>query len=234
MAQGFDPSGSFGSMADQFRRVFGDDFVQNLMKSINVSEMLGGGSGAADSGSRMSDGAIPGMSGAMPGANGGMPGMPGIPGVPGMPNMQGFPFNMMGAGGAPGGAAAQGATAAPASQSGASASPRLDVVQTRHEVIVWIELPGVEAGDVKISATPEALRVKGNLKRPYTMSSDDQVVHAEMVRGEFVRDVPLPVRVKSEKIRANYRQGMLEVRMLKADPDNAPRGQDVPIRFDGG
>lgn len=213
-------------MTDQFRRVFGDDFVQSLMKSINVSEMLGQGAGGQSG--RMGGGA--GMGDA--GTSGGMPGMPGIPGVAGMPNMQGFPFNMMGmgAGSAPQGAPGQ---AAPAPQSGQAVGPRVDVLQTRHEVIVWIELPGAEAGDVKVNATPDSLHIKGNLKRPYVLSSDDQVLHAEMARGEFSRDVPLPVRVKPEKIRANYRQGLLEVRMLKMDPDSAPRGHEVPIRFDG-
>lgn len=146
-------------------------------------------------------------------------------GLPGFPAMSGFPFG--GQAGQAGGGASAGVP--PGSS---VVVPRADVIQTRHEVVVWLELPGAEPGDVKIQASQDSLHVRGNLRRPYAVQADDQVATNELFRGEFRRDIPLPVRVKSEKVRANYRQGLLEVRMLKAEPEAGPRGQDVPIRFD--
>ncbi|MCI0182760.1 MAG: Hsp20/alpha crystallin family protein [Acidibacillus sp.] len=213
MAQGFDGGQSWQSMTEQFRRVFGDEFVQNLMKSINMNDMMS----AAPFFSQSGQGGD--RSGTMPGGPTGSPGQMGMPGMPG----GGFPFGAMG-GGAPG--------QSPSGPAPSSGSPRIDMIQTRHELIVIAELPGVQTGDVKISVLPDRLRLSGQIKRPYTPAVDDQLILSELGRGDFSRDIPLPIRVKTERIRANYKQGYLEVRMFKEDTQEAWKGHEIPIRFE--
>lgn len=139
--------------------------------------------------------------------------------MPGMPGSR-FPFDQ------------GGQTPGAGSSAPSTALPRIDMIQTRHELIVIAELPGVQAGDVKISVLPDRLRLSGQMKRPYTPTVDDQVLLSELARGDFAREIPLPVRVKTERIRANYKQGYLEVRMFKEDARESWQGHEIPIRFE--
>lgn len=211
MNSGMDPSGMWQSMTEQFRRVFGDDFVQNLMKSVNLSDMA---NGAGFGGMGMSGGSRQGESGI---ANGGVP----------FGQNPFFPFGKQGVASEPGSSNQGG------QHQGAMISfPRIDVYTTRHEVIVLAEVPGASPGDVKISVDPEALVIRGHIKNPLQPITDHENIHVELFRGDFTREIALPVRVRTDKVRASYRQGFLEIRMMKDGERPTRTGKDVPIRFE--
>ena len=120
------------------------------------------------------------------------------------------------------------------SQTSSPSLPRIDIYQTRQEVVAVVEVPGLEsANDVKINVTADSLTVSGSLEGRFSSFEKDRFFRDERFRGSFERTVSLPVRVRPQQARAIYRNGLLEVRMLKVGRSgNQKRGRSVPISFD--
>jgi HSP20 family protein len=95
-------------------------------------------------------------------------------------------------------------------------APVLDMHETENEVVLNFELPGVSEKDVALSITGDLLTLKGErtVNREF---KDDNAYHAERVYGKFERSVQLPMPVQSEKVKATYRDGVLEVKLPKAE-----------------
>jgi HSP20 family protein len=95
-------------------------------------------------------------------------------------------------------------------------APVLDMHETENEVVLNFELPGVSEKDVALSITGDMLTLKGErtVNREF---KDDNAYHAERVYGKFERSVQLPMPVQSEKVKATYRDGVLEVKLPKAE-----------------
>ncbi|MCL6560926.1 MAG: Hsp20/alpha crystallin family protein [Firmicutes bacterium] len=98
-----------------------------------------------------------------------------------------------------------------------SFGPRIDLYQTETDVVATAELPGVESkDDIEVSVTPDALSIKGELKRTHNVK-DEHFFHSERYFGSFSRTLPLPAEVKPEETRASYENGVLEIRMPKTE-----------------
>jgi HSP20 family protein len=96
--------------------------------------------------------------------------------------------------------------------------PRMDVYQTDKEVIATAEIPGIESKeDLDVRVHDDKLTIKGEIKRSEERKDDD-FIHNERYFGTFTRVVQLPTKVKADQASAIYRNGVLEVRMLKSDP----------------
>ena len=95
-------------------------------------------------------------------------------------------------------------------------APVLDMHETENEVVLNFELPGVSEKDVALSITGDLLTLKGErtVNREF---KDENAYHAERVYGKFERSVQLPMPVQSEKVKATYRDGVLEVKLPKAE-----------------
>jgi HSP20 family protein len=95
-------------------------------------------------------------------------------------------------------------------------APVLDMHETENEVVLNFELPGVSEKDVALSITGDLLTLKGErtVNREF---KDENTYHAERVYGKFERSVQLPMPVQSEKVKATYRDGVLEVKLPKAE-----------------
>jgi HSP20 family protein len=116
---------------------------------------------------------------------------------------------------------------------GSNAYPRIDIYETRQEVVAVIEVPGLEsASDVKLDVKPELLTISGSLTGRSRGFSKGGFYLDERFRGSFERSVSLPHRVRPQQSRAHYRNGLLEVRMIKdARKNPKSRGYHVPITF---
>ncbi|MFC4077721.1 Hsp20/alpha crystallin family protein [Salinithrix halophila] len=102
--------------------------------------------------------------------------------------------------------------------------PKTDVLLGRNEVIVLMDLPGVDnLEDVDIRVEGETLFVKGTVPTPYTKC--DRLV-SECFRGAFERVIPLGRVVSRRQGSARYRRGVLEIRL----PMISSTGDDRRIR----
>lgn len=94
--------------------------------------------------------------------------------------------------------------------------PLCDMYETKDDVNVTFELPGVSEKDVNVSITGDVLTLKGERKWEKELK-DESYHHLERVYGRFERSVPLPVAVQADKVKATYRGGVLEIKLPKAE-----------------
>lgn len=95
-------------------------------------------------------------------------------------------------------------------------APVLDIHETKDELVLSFELPGVTDKDVSLSITGDLLTLKGERAANRDVK-DENVYRVERVYGKFERSVQLPMPVQAEKVKATYRDGVLEVKLPKVE-----------------
>lgn len=100
-------------------------------------------------------------------------------------------------------------------------SPATDLIDQKDQLIARIELPGVEKKDVKISVSDNNLTVQGEIEKDNETKKEDYYC-CERVYGTYSRTISLPVEVEQEKIKAKFKNGILEIVMPKK-PERKPK-----------
>jgi len=98
----------------------------------------------------------------------------------------------------------------------ASWSPRADVSESSDAYTIKAELPGVNKNDVKITLHENVLTIKGE-KKQEKEEKDKNLHRIERSYGSFERSFSLPSGLKSEKIDAAYKDGVLTITLPKAE-----------------
>ncbi|MDA5109078.1 Hsp20/alpha crystallin family protein [Brevibacillus thermoruber] len=102
-------------------------------------------------------------------------------------------------------------------------TPRIDVYETDTEVVATCDIPGLEKKeDVQIDIENNVLTITGSINKVNEVK-EDRMHRQERFSGRFSRSVTLPARVSSEGVKATYKNGVLEVRIPKAHPDEKRR-----------
>jgi HSP20 family protein len=99
---------------------------------------------------------------------------------------------------------------------GETLNPAMDVHQTGDEIIVTASLPGLKAEDVDITITGQTLAIRGEFKANDKVERD-QYLYRERRYGTFHRQVELPVRVQGDATTATFEDGVLTLRIPKAE-----------------
>lgn len=94
--------------------------------------------------------------------------------------------------------------------------PLVDVYETKDDLVVTFELPGVREKEVGVSITGDVLTIRGE-RRFERDAKEDSLHRLERVYGKFERSIPLPVPVQTDKVKATYRDGVLEIRLPKVE-----------------
>lgn len=106
--------------------------------------------------------------------------------------------------------------------------PRVDVYQTENEVVVKAEIPGVSKEDMDIYIDEGTIKLSGQTKKENEFK-DENAYRTERYYGSFSRTIPLPVEVKYEEAKAEYRDGILSIKVPKAEPSRA-KGRKIDIQ----
>jgi len=93
-------------------------------------------------------------------------------------------------------------------------APALDVYETDGEVVVKAELPGVKKEDVEVLVRDNNLIIRGE-KKEEKEEKTETYHRVERVYGKFERVVALPAEVKLEGVKAEFKDGVLEIRLPK-------------------
>jgi HSP20 family protein len=107
-------------------------------------------------------------------------------------------------------------------------SPRIDVYQTENDVILKAEIPGVSKEDLNVYVDENSIRLSGQTKRGSEFK-DDNVYRTERYYGSFSRTIPLPVEVKSEQAKADYKDGILSIVVPKVETTKM-KGRRIDIQ----
>ncbi len=94
--------------------------------------------------------------------------------------------------------------------------PSLDVAETKNDIVVKVELPGMDQKDINISLSDGHLIIKGE-KKQEKEEKEENYHFIERSYGTFTRSVQLPKEVKHDKISASYKNGVLKVVLPKSE-----------------
>jgi len=93
--------------------------------------------------------------------------------------------------------------------------PALDVLEDHDNLIVRAELPGMKKDDIEISIQEGVLSITGERKEEKEASGE--AYRAERFFGRFHRAITLPKAVAVEKVKANYKDGVLSITLPKTE-----------------
>jgi HSP20 family protein len=99
--------------------------------------------------------------------------------------------------------------------SGSGAFPLINVFSDGDDFIVVSELPGVKKEDLDIQIRGDTLRLRG--KKTIAYDEKASVHRRERSAGEFDRTLSLPDDVDAAKVSAEYRDGVLTLRLPRAE-----------------
>lgn len=112
-------------------------------------------------------------------------------------------------------AALQEATEAEVPVAGASWAPPVDLCETKDEITVRVELPGVAASQIKIGLTNTHLRICGEKKKRAPRQRIISHLCSERSYGHFSRVVPLRWTVNVSQATSELTNGVLVIRLPK-------------------
>ena len=101
-----------------------------------------------------------------------------------------------------------------------AATPAVDMYETEGEVMVKASLPGLKPEEVDITITGNALEIRGETKEE-TEEKRGDYYYKERSFGTFQRSLTLPVEIKADEAEAAFENGVLTLKMPKAEQAKA-------------
>ena len=106
-------------------------------------------------------------------------------------------------------------------------SPVVDIFDKGGEVVIYAELPGIKKEDIDVRVENNVLTIRGKKDRREEVK-EEGYFRAERTYGAFSRSFSLPTTVEVGKIGADYRDGVLTLRLPKAE-EAKPRQIEVKV-----
>jgi HSP20 family protein len=95
--------------------------------------------------------------------------------------------------------------------------PPINVFQQGDDFVALVELPGVPKNDIEIQAKDRSIRLSG--KKTISFQDTASVHRRERVSGVFDRTITLPVQFDVDRLKADYRDGVLALFIPRAESD---------------
>jgi len=95
-------------------------------------------------------------------------------------------------------------------------APPCDIYEDGDSIIVKAELPGIDRNDIDVQVENNVLTLRGERKREKEVRSEN-LYRTERSYGTFSRSFTLPVSVDTERIKAEYKDGVLHVTLPKVE-----------------
>src|SRR5262245_7758650 len=94
--------------------------------------------------------------------------------------------------------------------------PAIELREKNKEFLVNIAVPGIDPADVDVEVTPDHLLVRGEFRHEH--AEEEGKIHAcEFETGSLFRVISFPRRVDTDKVKADFKNGILRVRAVIAE-----------------
>jgi HSP20 family protein len=113
----------------------------------------------------------------------------------------------------------------PVFEEGELLEPAVDVAESDSEVIVKMEVPGVEKDQIHLTVSDDHLTVRGEARKE-SEEKRKNYYRQEIRYGAFQRSVPLPVEVDAAKAHAELKNGILKIVLPKS---KQPKAHEIKI-----
>jgi HSP20 family protein len=115
------------------------------------------------------------------------------------------------------------------SNSESSWTPAVELKDNGDALVLRAQLPGLDAKDLDIQVTKEAVSLAGEHREEHKVEKDG-FFRSEFRYGKFQRVIPLPVAVQNDRVEAAYRDGILSLTLPKVEE---VRNKAVKINLTG-
>jgi HSP20 family protein len=104
--------------------------------------------------------------------------------------------------------------------------PAAELTETEENLVLKLEVPGMQPAELNIEATAKSISISGERKSE-TQAEDSGKTHlsegvsfrTEFRYGSFQRVIPLPVRIQNTEVKAEYKNGILHLTLPKAEAE---------------
>ena len=96
--------------------------------------------------------------------------------------------------------------------------PAAELTETDDALHLKLEVPGIEAKDLDIQVMADRVAISGERKSE-TKSEEDGRTRSEFRYGKFQRVIPLPARIQNTNVTADYKDGILNLTLPKAEEE---------------
>ena len=110
-------------------------------------------------------------------------------------------------------------------------APAVDIYETENELVVKADLPDLQDKDIDVRVENNTLTIRGERKFEKDVK-EDNYLRIERAYGSFTRSFSLPNTVNSENIRADYRNGVLTLHMVKRE-ESKPKQIKISVSANG-
>ena len=96
--------------------------------------------------------------------------------------------------------------------------PAAEMHETPDAIHLRLEIPGLEAKDLDVQVTAESVAISGERKSE-TRTDEKGMTRSEFCYGKFQRVIPLSTRIQNDKVQADYKNGVLNLTLPKAEAE---------------
>lgn len=95
-------------------------------------------------------------------------------------------------------------------------APSVDIYEEGDQIIVKSEMPGMSKKDIEISLTDDTVTLTGEKKKEEKTEKKDYL-RMERSYGSFKRTFTLPTEIQTDKAKASFKDGVLEIKIPKSE-----------------
>jgi len=95
-------------------------------------------------------------------------------------------------------------------------APTIDIFEEGGEVVIKAELPGIKKEDIEVKLTDSTITISGEKKKEEKVEKKNYY-RMERSYGSFTRSFDLPSEVQTDKAKAQFKDGSLEIRAAKTE-----------------
>ena len=93
--------------------------------------------------------------------------------------------------------------------------PAIDAMETKDELVIIADMPGVAPGDLEVSVEGDVLTVRGRVQP--TAVESLEALHQEFLRGDYFRQFRMPRDFQPDKVQAGLKAGVVTVRIPRQE-----------------
>ena len=94
--------------------------------------------------------------------------------------------------------------------------PLMDIIDSKDNLVVYVEIPGVNKDDIKVKIHNDVLTISGERKEPELPEKANCLIR-EREFGKFMRSIRLPYPIEVSKVSAEYKDGILKIILPKKE-----------------
>ena len=107
-------------------------------------------------------------------------------------------------------------------------TPAVDLYEEKDDIVVKADLPGMDKDNIEVNLSGNRLTIKGEKKQEEEVKKEGYY-RSERSYGSFVRTLELPREVQTDKVKAAFKNGILEIRLPKTEES---KKKEIQVKLD--